>query len=91
MRFDDEITAAGAQVEALFGPSEVSEMLRASYTKRETCGSAFAKFYARALSELGIIFLDPLDPELHAIARPLFRSALEKSQELIRALLKRNQ
>lgn len=91
MHFDDEITAAVAQVEALFGQSEVSEMLRAAYRKGETFGSAFAKFYARVLSELGIIFLDPLDPELHAIARPLFRSALEKSEDLIRGLLKRNQ
>ena len=90
MAFDDEITAAVAQVEALFGASEVSEMLRAAYRKGETFGSAFAKFYARALSELGIIFLDPFDPELHAIARPVFRSSLEKSEELIRALLKRN-
>lgn len=89
--FDDEITAAVAQVEGLFGQSDIGEMLRAAYRKGETFGSAFAKFYARALSELGIVFLDPLDPELHSIARPVFRSALENSQELIRGLLKRNQ
>ena len=89
--FDDEIAAAVAQVEGLFGESEVSEMLRASYRKGESFGSAFAKFYARALSDLGIIFLDPLDPEFSSIARPLFRAALEKSQELIRALLARSE
>jgi bacillithiol biosynthesis cysteine-adding enzyme BshC len=89
--FDDAIMGAVTQVEGLFGQSEVSEMLRIAYREGETFGSAFAKFYARALNELGIIFLDPLDPEVHAIARPLFRSALERSQELIRGLLQRNQ
>jgi bacillithiol biosynthesis cysteine-adding enzyme BshC len=89
--FEDEIVAAVAQIEGLAGESEVSDMLRSAYRKSETFGSAFAKFYARVLNDLGIIFLDPLEPELHAIARPLFRSAMEKSQELIRALLKRTQ
>src|SRR5215471_2574052 len=59
--FDDEITAAVQQVEALFGNSDLSEWLAASYRKGETFASAFAKFYARVLSYLGIIFLDPLD------------------------------
>jgi len=89
--FDDEITAAVQQVEALFGNSDLSECLAASYRKGETFASAFAKFYARVLSDLGIIFLDPLDRELHSIARPLFRAALEKSEEINHALQQREQ
>jgi bacillithiol biosynthesis cysteine-adding enzyme BshC len=89
--FTDEITAAIAQVEALFGKSEISEMLAAGYRKGETFATAFAKFYARVLAELGIILLNPLDPELHRSAQPVFRAALEKEHEINQALLQRNE
>jgi bacillithiol biosynthesis cysteine-adding enzyme BshC len=88
--FTDEITAAAAQVEANFGKSEISELLAASYRKGETFGTAFAKFYARIFSDLGIVFLNPLDAELHRVAQPVFRAALEKSEEINQALLTRN-
>jgi len=89
--FTDEITAAVAQVEAIMGRSEISEILAASYRKGETFGTAFAKFYARVLAEYGVIFLNPLDPELHRIAQPVYRAALEKSVEINRALMERNE
>jgi bacillithiol biosynthesis cysteine-adding enzyme BshC len=89
--FTDEITAAVAQVEAIFGKSEVSELLAGSYHKSETFGTAFAKFYARIFSDLGIVFLNPLDAELHRVAQAVFRAALEKSEEINNALLARNQ
>jgi bacillithiol synthase len=88
--FTDEITAAVAQIEALFGKSEISELLAASYRKGETFGTAFAKLYAKVFSEMGVVFLDPLDKELHHIAQPVFRAALEKSDELNQALVTRN-
>jgi bacillithiol biosynthesis cysteine-adding enzyme BshC len=90
IEFTDEISAAVQQVEALFGKSEISELLAASYRKGETFGTAFAKFYAKVFSDLGVIFLNPLDPELHRIAQPVFRAALEKAEEINRALLERN-
>jgi bacillithiol biosynthesis cysteine-adding enzyme BshC len=90
IEFTDEISAAVQQVEALFGKSEISELLAASYRKGETFGTAFARFYAKVFSDLGVIFLDPLDPELHRIAQPVFRAALEKAGEINQALLERN-
>jgi bacillithiol synthase len=90
IEFTDEISAAVQQVEALFGKSEISELLAASYRKSETFGTAFAKFYAKVFSDLGVIFLNPLDPELHRIAQPVFRAALEKAEEINQALLERN-
>ena len=90
IEFTDEITAAVQQVEALFGKSEISELLAASYRKGETFGTAFAKFYAKVFSDLGVVLLNPLDPELHRIAQPVFRAALEKSEEINQALLERN-
>ncbi len=87
--FDDEIAAAVQQVESLFGNSEITELLAASYGKRENFGSAFAKFYARVLGDLGIVLLNPSDPELHRLAQPLFQSALEQAEEINEALLQR--
>ncbi|HEY2233698.1 MAG TPA: bacillithiol biosynthesis cysteine-adding enzyme BshC [Candidatus Angelobacter sp.] len=88
--FTDEITAATQQVEALFGKSEISELLAASYGKGETFGTAFAKFYTQVFSEMGVVFLNPLDKELHRIAQPVFRAALEKCDEINQALVARN-
>jgi bacillithiol synthase len=89
--FTDEITAAVAQVEGIFGRSEISELLAASYRKGETFGTAFAKFYAKVFADLGMVFLNPLDAELHRVAQPVFRTALEKSEEINQALIGRNQ
>lgn len=88
--FTDEVTAATQQVEALFGKSEISELLAASYRKGETFGTAFARFYTKVFSEMGVVFLNPLDKELHRIAQPVFRAALEKSEEINQALVARN-
>jgi bacillithiol synthase len=89
--FQDEITAAVAQVKEILGESELSEALAAAYQKGETFGTAFAKFYARVLSDLGIIFLNPLDPELHRISEPVYRTALSKTEKINHALLQRGQ
>jgi len=89
--FDDEVTAAVQQVEGSFGASEISRLLAAAYRSGETFSGAFARFYAKVLAELGIVFLDPLDLEVHAIAQPLYRWALEKAGEINQALLKREQ
>ena len=87
--FGDEIAAAVQQVEALFGKSEVSDLIASSYRKGENFSSAFARFYAKAVGDLGIVFLNPLDPELHRVAQPVYRAALEKSSEINQALVHR--
>ena len=89
--FEDEVTAAVQQIEGLFGSSEMMETLAAAYRKGETFGSAFARFYAQVLSDLGVVLLDPLDEEIHRVAQPLFRSALEKAEPINASLLARNQ
>lgn len=89
IEFTDEITAAVHQIEGLFGRSEISELLAASYRKGETFGTAFGKFYARIFSDLGVVFLNSLDTELHAIAQPVFRAALERSEEINQGLHER--
>ena len=88
--FGDEITAAVQQITALFGSSEVAELLGASYGPRETFGTGFAKFYAKALAETGIVFLDALDPELHRVSAPVYGKVLEQAEAINQRLLERN-
>ncbi len=89
--FDGDISAVVAEVERLFGQSEISELLAACYREGERFGTAFAKFYAKVFADYGVIFLNPADVELHRIAQPVFRAALEKSEEINQGLLQRNQ
>jgi bacillithiol biosynthesis cysteine-adding enzyme BshC len=79
-------------VGALQGPAaaQISEALRASYQPQETYGSAFGKLLARIFAGTGLILLDPLSPELHALAVPLYRAALEQHTELASELLSRS-
>lgn len=88
--FTDEINAAVQQVRALLGTSEVAELLAASYRPGENFGSSFARFYSRACAELGIIFLNPLDPELQRLSTTVFAKALEQAGEINQRLLDRN-
>jgi hypothetical protein len=38
---------------------------------------------------VGVILLDPSDPELHAIAQPIYNAAIERVVEIDEALLAR--
>jgi bacillithiol synthase len=78
------------EISALVGGGEVAEFLKQSYKPGETLASAFAKLYTRLFAEFGVIFLDPADPELHAVAEPLLHSAIEQAPELNDALLARS-
>jgi bacillithiol biosynthesis cysteine-adding enzyme BshC len=88
--FGDEIAAVVQQVQALFGNSETLDVLAASYRSGDTFGTAFAKFYSQLFADFGIVLLNPLDPELHRMARPIYRQALTQWKQINDALLDRN-
>lgn len=88
---DESIAAPVKQVEELLGNSTLFEVLKESYRPGENFGSAFGKFYARAFAELGLIFLNPIDPELHRIAQPVFRDSLRQWKEINDELQQREQ
>ena len=89
LAFGDEIQPVVNEAAELLRDSEVSEALRQAYRPGETFGSAFARLFARIFAEWGVILLDAADPELHRIARPLYRAAVERAEELDGALLAR--
>jgi len=91
VRLGDEILAVVEEAASLLGDSQASEFLRESYRPGETLGSAFARFYARLFAAWGVILLDASDPELHRIAAPIYRTAVEQCSEIDDALLARGQ
>ena len=86
---EPRITAVVERASQLLGPGWVSEALDESYRAGESYGSAFARLFTRLLAGTGLVLVDPLDDELHRIARPLLVAAAERAEELDEALLER--
>ncbi len=89
VRLGEEILPVVEEAASLLGDTEVSQLLRESYRPGETLGTAFARFYARLFSQWGVILLDASDPELHRVAAPVYRAAIERVEDLDAALLAR--
>ena len=89
VRLGDEIGAVVAQAAELLGDSEITDVLKQAYRSGESMGSAFGKLFARIFRDWGVILIDAYDPELHRIAEPIFRAAIENAEELDHRLLDR--
>jgi len=89
VRLGDEILPVMEEAASLLGDSEATQFLRESYRPGENLGTAFARFYARLFAAWGVIVLDASDPELHRIAAPIYRAAVEQAPEIDDALLAR--
>jgi bacillithiol biosynthesis cysteine-adding enzyme BshC len=89
VRFGDEINSVVDQAVKLLGDGEASQMLRDCYRPGENLGSAFAQLYARIFTDWGVILIDPSDPDLARVIKPIYRAAVEKSGELSALLLER--
>jgi len=89
VRLGEEILPVVEEAALLMGDSEASQILRESYRPAETLGTAFARFYARLFGAWGVLLLDASDPELHRIAAPIYRAAVERAPEIADALLGR--
>jgi bacillithiol biosynthesis cysteine-adding enzyme BshC len=71
------------------GGSLLAHILRDAYAPAETYGTAFAKMFARLFAGRGLILLDPLDPELHRLASPVYERVAAERDKLNNALLRR--
>ena len=89
--FGGEIESLVNAAAELLGDSEISGVLRDAYRPGETFGSAFARLFTRLFADWGVLLLDGSDPELHAIAEPIYHVAIERSAELDEAVLERGQ
>jgi bacillithiol biosynthesis cysteine-adding enzyme BshC len=69
---------------------EVIAMVGDAYPKGITMGAGFQALLKKLLAPLGMIFLDPLDPEIRKIGAPLIAEALRAAPELKARLLARS-
>jgi len=86
----DDIQTLVASAAEVLGEGEAAEWLRQSYRPGQTLGSAFARLFSQMFRHSGVVFLDASDPELHAVAAPLYREALANAAGLEESLLQRN-
>jgi bacillithiol synthase len=89
VKLGEEILPVVEESASLLGDSEATQILRESYRPGETLGTAFARFYARLFAAWGVIILDAADPELHRVAAPIYRAAVEQAPEIADAVLAR--
>ncbi|MGA7220615.1 MAG: bacillithiol biosynthesis cysteine-adding enzyme BshC [Candidatus Sulfotelmatobacter sp.] len=89
VRLGEEIVPLIEEAATLLEDSEALQFLRDSYRPGETLGSAFARFCAKLFGSWGVILLDASDPDLHRIAAPIYRAAIEQAAEIDEALLAR--
>jgi bacillithiol synthase len=91
VRLGEEILPVMEEAASLLGDSEALQFLRDSYRPGETLGTAFARFYTRLFNHWGVILLDASDADLHRVAAPIYRMAVERAEDLDGALLSRGQ
>jgi bacillithiol biosynthesis cysteine-adding enzyme BshC len=68
---------------------EVIAMVEEAYPPGVQMGAGFRALLKKILAPLGLIFLDPLDPEIRKIGAPLIADALVAAPELKASLLAR--
>jgi len=90
---DATLALVETAAKTLDGPAaeQVSQALREAYGATENYGSAFAKLLARLLAGRGILLLDPQDARFDRLAAPVYRKAIEASDEIRESLLARSQ
>jgi bacillithiol biosynthesis cysteine-adding enzyme BshC len=69
---------------------EVVSLVEECYQPGRTFGESFRLFFQRVLAGCGLIFFDPMQPEVRALAAPFLQSAAEQAVELSGRVLARN-
>jgi bacillithiol biosynthesis cysteine-adding enzyme BshC len=88
-----DIRALAAQLDALLEGAwseEIARWIAESYTPEDTFGSAYGKLLTRVFGGRGLIFLDPMSPELHRLSIPVMKRALQEHKELAAELVARS-
>jgi bacillithiol biosynthesis cysteine-adding enzyme BshC len=69
---------------------EIVERVAAAYQPGRTMGEAFRLLLSGLLGDRGLLFLDPLDPQIREIAAPFLLDAFTRADELGEAVLARD-
>ena len=91
---DDSISAVVDQLFELLPASEFADDIKALVKDAWQPGRRYAESFATMMTSLlgsyGLIFLDPLDPELKKLAAPLYSEAAQRAPEIASAIEKRS-
>ncbi len=94
-RLGPSVTAALATLRAELGAhphaAEHLGQLERAYTPDATLPEAFAQVAAELFADDGLVLLDPRDPAIAALARPMHRRVVEDARAIADALLQRCQ
>jgi bacillithiol synthase len=69
---------------------EIAAMVTDSYKPGATMGAGFRALLSKLLGRIGMLMLDPLDPQLRNVGAPFMAEALKAAPDLKSALLARN-
>jgi len=70
---------------------EVGRWVAESYTPEESFGSSFGKLMTRIFTGRGLIFLDPMSPDLHRLSLPTMLSGVQEHKALASELMARSE
>lgn len=90
LALDETIVPLVERAIQLIGVSGAAEELAHAYRPGRTFAQAFADFYAKIFSPLGLLILDAHSRAIHRLGAPVLRAGLERADELHAALLERN-
>jgi bacillithiol biosynthesis cysteine-adding enzyme BshC len=68
---------------------DVGELVKRAYRPGQALGVAFRDLLKGLLERFDLLYLDPLDPAVRAIAAPFLRQAIEAGDDLYPALIER--
>ncbi len=94
IRLGEPVREIAKQIGALLsGPcaEKICQWIEECYAPEETFGSAFGKLMTRIFAGRGLIFLDPMSPQLHRLALPAMRAALKDHVSLAMELVARSE
>jgi len=69
---------------------DVAALVEEAYRPGRTMGEAFACLLKKLLPHAGLILMDPLQPEIRALAAPFLREAVHAAPDLIQDVIARN-
>lgn len=90
----EAVRGLSAQLAALLEGSraeEVGKWIIESYAPEETFGSSFGKLMTRIFAGRGLIFLDPMSPDLHRLSMPTMLRAVKEHKVLAAELVARSE
>jgi bacillithiol biosynthesis cysteine-adding enzyme BshC len=94
IQLGESVRGLSAQVAALLEGSraeQVGKWITESYASEETFGSSFGKLMTRIFAGRGLVFLDPMSPELHRLSLPTMLRAVREHKALAGELVARSE